>query len=229
MGTKIHSFWIEGELTKHQLLTVHSFLRHGHEFELYAYEPPEGLPASVKVGYLGDFVPPSDVYHYRHMGHSRRLGGISERVKAEMLYQLGGWHVDMDVTCLRYFDFTSDYVLRPHTRVAVGNIIKCPPRSELARIFLEGALAVDEHNTDFEKSFLGLGEGVRSLSLEQHIVADSIFGRDDGDWQNFLRAAGQRPGVDQYAIHWCGALGRIHDSVEPGSFYDSLMKEYGLS
>ena len=44
MAETIQSFWIEGEFTRHQLLTVHSFLQHGHKFVLYAYEVPAGLP-----------------------------------------------------------------------------------------------------------------------------------------------------------------------------------------
>jgi hypothetical protein len=121
-------------------------LRHGHQFELFAYDVPAGLPPAVQVRDLNEFVPRSQVFHYKHMGHERRLGGISERVKAELLYRLGGWHVDMDVACLRPFDMTAEFVLRPHQRLVVGNIIKCPTRSDLARIYLERASQVDADN-----------------------------------------------------------------------------------
>jgi hypothetical protein len=228
MGDVIRSFWIEGELTRHQLLTVRSFLSHGHGFELYTYEPPAGLPPEVKVRDLHDFVPRTEVFHYKRLGHERRLGGISERVKAELLFHLGGWHVDMDVTCLRPFDMTAEFVLRPHQRLVVANIIKCPAGSELARIYRDGTLRIDAENADWEKSFLGLAEGVRTLGLERFIVDDSFFGRDDGDWPQFLTAGGGSPDSNRYAVHWCGTFGR-HHAAQPGSFYDSLMVSYGLA
>ena len=228
MGETIQSFWIEGELTRHQLLTLHSFLRHGHEFVLFAYDPPIGLPSAVAVRDLNEFVPRADVFHYKRLGHERRLGGISERVKAELLYHLGGWHVDMDVTCLRPFEMTAEFVLRPHRRLVVANIIKCPARSELARIYRDGARQIDAENGDWEKSFSGLAEGVRTLGLERFIVDDSLFGRDDGDWPQFLTAGGGTPDSRRYAIHWCGTYGRYREA-EPGSFYESLLNSYGLA
>jgi len=214
-------------LTCHQLLTVHSFLRHGHDFELYAYDVANNLPPAVRVRDLNDFVPRSQVFHYKHLGHERRLGGISERVKAELLYHLGGWHVDMDVTCLRPFDMTSEFVLRPHDRLVVANIIKCPARCDLAKMYLEGASRIDASNADWERSFAGLADGVRALGLERFIVDDSLFGRDDGDWPRFLTASGGVPDCRRYAVHWCGTYGR-HHQAEEGSFYKSLLKSYGL-
>lgn len=227
VGKSVCSFWIEGDFTAHQLLTVRSFLRHGHEFVLYAYDTPAGLPADVIVRDLEEFVPRSQVFHYRNLDHNHRLGGICERIKAELLYRLGGWHVDMDVTCLRPFDMTAEYVLRPHKRTVVANIIKCPPQSELARIYLEHARGVNADSTDWEGSFAGLAEGVRQLGLEQFIVDNGLFGRDDGDWPQFLRADGGRPDPTRYAIHWCGSSGLL-DHADPGSFYDLLLKENGL-
>lgn len=228
MNETIRSFWIDGEFTRHQLLTMHSFLRHGHDFVLYAYDPPARLPPAVDVKDLNEFVPRSEVFYYRHMGHERRLGGICERVKAELLFQLGGWHVDMDVTCLRTFDMTAEYVLRPHQRLVVGNIIKSPARSELARIYLDRARQINADNGDWESSFAGLADGVRSLNLHEFIVDDRCFGRDDGDWPRFLETAGGSPGAGRYAIHWCATFGKL-DHAEPGSFYDSLLKSYGLA
>jgi len=228
MSEPIRSFWIEGEVTKHQLLTMRSFLHHGHDFVLYAYDQPVGLPAAVEVRDLNMIVPRSEVFYYRNLDHHRRLGGFCERVKAELLYNLGGWHVDMDVTCLRRFDMPAEYVLRPHHRLVVGNIIKCPAHSELARIYLDGALQVDAENRDWEKSFAGLADGVRHLGLERFIVDDSFFGRDDGDWPQFLKASGGSPEPNRYAVHWCATYGQLQHA-EPGSFYDSLLKTYGLA
>jgi hypothetical protein len=206
---------------------MHSFLRHGHEFVLYAYDRPAGLPPAVKVKDLNEFVPRAEVFHYKHLGRERRLGGFCERVKAELLVKLGGWQVDMDVTCLRTFDMTTEYVLRPHPRLVVGNIIKCPAHSELARIYLEGARRIDAENTDWERSFSGLAEGVRRLGLETFIVSDWCFDRDDGDWRRFLQANGGSPDSSQYAIHWCATYG-ILERAEPGSYYNSLLASYGL-
>ena len=56
---------------------------------------------------------------------------FSDLFRTKLLYALGGIWVDMDVLCLRPFDFEQPYVFRSHRLGSVMNFIKCPPRSRL--------------------------------------------------------------------------------------------------
>lgn len=224
----INSFWIEGPLNQHHWLTAQSFLQAGHEFVIWTYQDDirEKLPEGTIIRNAREIMPESEIFTYKHMSERMKWGGCAERLKAELLYELGGWHVDMDVSCLRYFDFDAEYVLRPHFYGAVGNIIKCPPKSPLADTYRKWIIEkIDENNQDWELSFRGLCNGVKELELEHYIVGEEVFGRDDREWWVFLDNRGIVPDSRKYAIHWCAALGWYQD-YQDGSFYDSLIQKH---
>lgn len=258
MTNKIYSLWISGKLKPINLITIRSFQKHGHEFILYSYDVSVTDECEVRDARL--IMPESEIFYYKQMlggNPNFKFGGIAERLKAEMLFQLGGWHVDLDVTCLKSFfeianvmdmslwrkethdicNFTGsgrttiftppDYVLRPHEKGVVGNIIKAPKHSELARRYVEHTKTIDENNRIWEKSFMGLNKIVSDLGLEKYIVPKEILGDDSSEyWERFLKA-GSLPNPELHAIHHCGAMA-AYEKYEKGSYFETLLKEYNL-
>lgn len=226
----IHSFWIAGPLRPVNLLTIRSFLAAGHPFMLYTYDISllTAAPEGIIVRDAREIMPESEIYYYKNMmggKESFKFGGIAERLKAEMLYQLGGWHVDLDVTCLKPFDFQSEYVFRPHAQGVVANMIKAPKHSELARQYLAHTKTIDANNQDWTKSFRGLIKIITSLGLAQFILEPSLLGTDDAPYWQIFREPGFAPGQLQKAIHWCCAM---EAPYAPNSFYHSLLQKYKL-
>lgn len=223
----IHSFWISGPLSAINLLTIRSFQKHGHEFILYAYDLSITNECEVRDARL--ILPESEIYYYKRMlggNPNFKFGGIAERLKAEMLYAIGGWHVDLDVTCLKPFDFDADYVLRPHAKGIVGNIIKAPAQSELARQYILETKTIDENNRIWEKGFMGLNRIARELQLEKYILRKELLGNDSSEYWEWFLKAGEQPDDSLYAIHWCNAMQK---GYEAGSFMEKLRGEYGIS
>lgn len=230
----VHSIWISGYLNIHHLLTIKSFLAHGHKFVLWIFDGALEPAAEKYIFSDPDFeirdarevLPESEVYYYEHLGEKFRFGGIAERLKAELLYKFGGWHVDLDVTCLKPLDFEAEYVLRPHPQGIVGNIIKAPAQSQLAAEYVAWTKQIDSENRDWEKSFRGLNVSVRRYGLQKYIVGPEVLGMDLPEWwQDFLFNNGKVPSDSTYALHWCSA---INEGCEEGSFYYSLLERYGL-
>ena len=252
----IHSFWISGPLSEMNLLTIKSFLANGHEFVLYTYDKYVVADAIDDDLICGGFIikdaseilPESEIYYYKNMAGGNpafKFGGFAERLKAEMLFKLGGWHVDLDVTCLHNFNDINvsilktasvgistahyiypDYVLRPHNNGGiVANIIKAPAGSEFARRYVEHTKTIDAENRDWEKSFKGLNQIVKDLNLEKYVLPANILG-DDSDlyYRNFTKK-GFEPNPELHAIHHCAAR---QLEYEKGSFYESLLIKYNL-
>jgi len=255
----INSFWISGPLSEMNILTIKSFVENGHEFHLYCYDVDGTITNLVEHGVYSYFrdckvlvwdaniiLLESEIYYYKNMAGGNpafKFGGIAERLKAEMLYKLGGWHVDLDVTCLQHFDFRfkdgkivtmpnglgfpeSEYVLRPHNSGGiVANIIKAPAQSEFARRYVEHTKTITADNTIWEKSFTGLNQIVKDLQLEKYILPANVLG-DDSDlyYRNFTKY-GYAPEPELHAVHWCAARQLAY---EPGSFYESLLIKYKL-
>ena len=87
------------------------------------------------------------------------------------MYEKGGWWVDMDVTCLQPFDIKEPYFFRSHHELnVVGNVMKCPPKSELMRLCFEEAFTtVDSDKTDWHKPIVILNKYVKQLGLENYV------------------------------------------------------------
>ncbi len=86
---------------------------------------------------------------------------FSDLFRARLLYALGGIWIDMDVLCLRPFDFEQPYVFRSHRLGAVMNVIKCPPKSRLMGELLDemsGRVGEDSGWFDFTRAYIeGIG------------------------------------------------------------------------
>ncbi len=197
----VHGLWI-GELTRLELLTVHSFAAHGHKFHLWRYEDtPEQLPSSVLLRDANEILPYERVFRKRDRDPDSGLGQgsyatFSDLFRVRLLNELGGIWVDMDVVCLRPFDFVTPYIFRGHRVGAVMNLIKCPARSPLMIDLLERSEQLNEDSTwlGFTRAFYesivrnGLDEFIRWdlmpadswQTIKPLIEGDSQ--PDDGKW-----------------------------------------------
>lgn len=246
MSTIIKSFWISGPLQPVNLLTIRSFIDNGHPLIIFTYEPDRFLGeqcSELKIIDANTILPASEIFYYKNIrgGDPKfKFGGIAERFKSEMLYQLGGWVIDLDIACLKNFDelgrelilsqgkFPSGdlgaYVFRPHEKGVVANIVKAPAGSEFARLLLEHTKTITPDNRDYEKSFKALYPIVKQLGIEKYILPESVFGNDNEKyWKIYLQNNGQIPPPEMFAIHWCGAMGA---GYQLGSFYDKLLVKY---
>ena len=97
-------------LSNMERLCIHSFCKNGHNFRLYAYEEISNLPVLSGGGKLevcdaAEILPKSEIF----VNHGS-LAEFADMFRWELLRQRGGWYVDMDVVCLRPFDFSNEIV-----------------------------------------------------------------------------------------------------------------------
>ena len=100
----IQGLWLGEPLSTLERLCMKSFMANGHEFHLYAYEELQGIPKGVVVKDANEIVPKERIKEFRW------FAGFSDFFRYSLLAKKGGWYVDMDVICLRPFDFPSEYV-----------------------------------------------------------------------------------------------------------------------
>ena len=172
----VNGLWIGNELSVIELLTVNSFIRRGHTFHLWVYGPLKNvLPPQVVIRDANEIMPQSSVFRYKNanqFGHGKgSVSGFSDIFRYKLLYEKGGWWVDMDVTCLEPLDIKEPYFFRSHHELnVVGNVMKCPPKSELMRLcFEEAVTTVDGDNTDWHKPIVILNKYVNQLGLQSYV------------------------------------------------------------
>lgn len=103
----IQSLWIDGALSRMERLAVQSFIDNGHEFHLYTYGKVGNVPSATVIRDGNDILPKGKIFTNQH---SNSLGPFSDWFRYALLAANGGFWVDMDIICLKPFDFEPDIV-----------------------------------------------------------------------------------------------------------------------
>jgi hypothetical protein len=131
----INGMWIGDALSNVEKLSINSFLKNGHDYNLYVYNDIKGIPDGVVIKDANTIIDSSKIFKYKKMG--RRQGedvgdegysGFANWFRYVLLQEQGGWWADMDVVCLKPFNISKPYVFtiagnRPYIN---NGIIKTP-------------------------------------------------------------------------------------------------------
>ena len=212
---EIYSFWVSGDLWDVHKLCIKSVQNFGHNLIIYSFD--NNITKDCEVRDAREIMDESEIYYYKNMmggNPNFKFGGIAEKLKAKMLDVLGGVHIDLDVVFLKEFDYSQEYVFRPHNLGAVGNVIKAPKGCELSQLYYNWASKIDENNQDWEKSFRGLNQFVKQLNLDKYIAPVKELGKDVVEyWWDFIHT-NKIPDENLKLIHFCGAKFEIKKAQE---------------
>jgi glycosyltransferase involved in cell wall biosynthesis len=219
----VHGLWIGRTLSRMEQLTIHSFLKHGHEFHLWLYDGVDTpLPKEVVIEDANEIIPHNRIMQKQNVDTESGVGKgsyspFSDLFRYKLLYEKGGYWVDMDVTCLRPFNFKAPYLFRAHRVGVVGNIMKCPPRSRLMQNLYEKIARELNPRSEWLMTNRTLSEMVRRMRLTRYIRAD-IWNEES--WWDVLRPLilGDQPVPTRWhAIHWINEFWRT--LKESGGMY----------
>ena len=115
MGTIIQSLWVGNKLSTMERLCCASYMAQGHEFHLYTYSPVENIPKGVLVRDANEIMPEMS-YRFQY------LAQFADWWRYNLIYQKGGWWVDMDTVCLKPFDdLDHETVLEGYIKAPIGS------------------------------------------------------------------------------------------------------------
>lgn len=230
VAEQFHSLWIGAKLGETELLTLKSFLEKGHRINLWTYNEIKNVPEGILLRNANDIIPESSVFKYSDKGKidwgKGSYAGFSDIFRYRLLYEYGGWWIDMDVTCLKKFEIEEDYFFRNHWMLPiVGNVIKCPPKSELMLSCYErAAKEINENNTDWHKPIIILNEEIKRLELLKYRKL-GLFNLDmQHTIQPYLEKKFPFP-VDWMGVHW---INSSNFNYKRGSTFHTLLKQYGI-
>ncbi|HLP19110.1 MAG TPA: glycosyltransferase [Chitinophagales bacterium] len=227
----VNALWIGSRLSKIEMLTLQSFVDNGHVFHLWTYGPIENeLPEGVIMEDANEILPSDKIFRYKHVnkyGHGKgSVSGFSDIFRYKLLYEKGGWWIDMDVTCLKPLNVTTPYFFRQHHDLdLVGNVMKCPPQSQLMlSCFTEASSEVDENNTDWHKPIEILNKHVFANGLQKYIYGH--VSNVDMWHEIAVFVVGNQPvPANYYFIHWMNEEWRSRDIDKNEFRYRSVLGE----
>lgn len=230
----VHSLWIGSDkLDKLEKLTIESFLENGAEFNLWCYEKIKKVPSGVRIRDGREILPENMIFRYPSVMYlnqgANSLVGFSELFRYKVLYELGGWWSDMDVTCLKPLsDHTTEYYFRFHGILSVvGNIMKVPPKSELMKLCFDKAkIEVNNKQKDWHHAIRILCYYIENLGLSNFIRYDTCnLDCKIPFYREFVDKEGKLSDIpnEWHFIHWMNSL---NPKCVKNSILDLMFEKY---
>lgn len=232
----IKSLWI-GPLSKLERMCMKSFVKQGYAFELYCYSVPDGVPAGVVIKDAKEIVPADKLIEFQNTAN------FSDYFRWTVLYEKGGWWVDMDVYCLRRFNIAQEYVFssqltpgRDHDEPNCQVVRAAVVHSEVMRWLKERVERMDTRVNDWsELGPKGAVEAVKRFDLQKYVMPHAAFcPLHYFEAPNNLFGYGSNSnGFDSsnYGVHlWNEEIrrsGKNKEGFYPQSLYERLQRESG--
>lgn len=130
----IQSLWVGAELSVLERLTVASYLANGHRFHLYVYGDVKGVPAGVDLLDANEIIPAGEIFRCRQGSYAI----FADWFRWKLLEMRGGIWVDMDLVCIKPFDFQENVLFgmeaMGHPNIAV---LRFPANHELVSAMVD--------------------------------------------------------------------------------------------
>src|SRR4030095_6670627 len=145
----VQSLWVGTHLPSLHFLGIRSFLEHGHEFHLYAYDTIDGVPEGTTLCDASSILPRDSIFCYQNGFGKGSYSAFSNLFRYALLFAKGGWWVDTDVVCLKPFEFANEVVFaterKEHSEATAAScVIKSPAGAEYLRYCLDVCAAKDK-------------------------------------------------------------------------------------
>ncbi|MEQ1574305.1 MAG: glycosyltransferase [Vicinamibacterales bacterium] len=239
MSNIVQSFWFGSHLPSLQLLSMRSFLAHGHEYHLYTFDRIDNAPDGITVLDASRILPRESVFTYQHGFGKGSYSAFSNQFRYKLLFEKGGWWVDTDVVCLRRFDFDEDFVFATERdpsfqTTAASCVIKSPARSEYLGYCLEVCESRDKASIEWGE--IGprlMDDAITRFDLGRHCVPPHVFNPIDYfSFGEIVQPAFDASRLsDSHAVHLWNQKWKTHyldpdyDGA-PDSLYARLRRQY---
>jgi hypothetical protein len=124
---EIHSLWIGPRLTWIELLSLRSWLEHGHRVTLWCYDPIEGIPNGVCTADAAEILPKTAIIRHSKTGS---VALFANRFRYHLLRRGPTTWLDADVVLLRPLSQASPHLFGWETPTSINNaVMRLPPES----------------------------------------------------------------------------------------------------
>jgi hypothetical protein len=235
----VNSLWISDEIGLMQKMCMSSYLANGHEFHLYTYKNIKGLPQGVTVKNANEILKREHVF----LDNRNSYATFSDWFRIALLYKKGGWWVDADTVCLKYFDFPADYVFATEydgsntCPLCCNAVIKMPKGSKLGSLLLTDIKQRIKRKGIPNIYWTEIGarlfpDRIIQLNLLDFFLIPEVFCPVSyTNYQDIVNDTQLILAEETYAIHlwnkmWEWANKLPENEIAKGSVFDKLTKQY---
>ena len=115
MLSPVQSLWVGPKLSELEILSIKSFQKVGHKFILYTYGKVKGIPHGTIVKDGNTIIKKQDLFTFK-----KGLLPFSDIFRYKMLYENGGYWVDLDMIALKPLKFREPFIFSSERTIQKG-------------------------------------------------------------------------------------------------------------
>lgn len=148
MLSPVQSLWVGPKLSELEILSIKSFQKVGHKFILYTYGKVKGIPQGTIVKDGNKIIKKQDLFTFK-----KGLLPFSDIFRYKMLYENGGYWVDLDMIALKPLKFREPFIFSSERTIQKGpyrnrekkeieniGILKAPKKSPFYKELFEACM-----------------------------------------------------------------------------------------
>ena len=113
----VQSLWVGDRLSRMEYYSIKSFLVLGYTFHLYTYNKVKNVPKGTIIKDASKIMPKKEIFELKE---KKTYLPFSDIWRYKLLYDKGGYWVDLDMIALKRFDFKEPPVFSSE-RIIYGN------------------------------------------------------------------------------------------------------------
>ena len=169
MLSAVQSLWVGPKLSELEILSIKSFQKVGHPFILYIYGKVKGIPKGTIIKDGNKIIKKKALFQFK-----KSFLPFSDLFRYKMLYEKGGYWVDLDMIALKPLKFKQPFIFsaertiqkgpyRNRTKKEISNIgiLKAPPKSDFYKELFQ--LCMD-------KGTLGVKENIQFMRIMRQVL-----------------------------------------------------------
>ena len=154
----VQSLWVGPRLSRMEYYSILSFLKLGYEYHLYTYEKVANVPKGTKIKDANDIMKQNEVFSLK-----ASFLPFSDIWRYKLLYEKGGYWVDLDMIALKVFDFKQDFVFSSERTIQKGaykskakynaniGVLRAPPKTDFYLEAYNKCLAYNKKHKNDDK------------------------------------------------------------------------------
>ncbi|HEV7715772.1 MAG TPA: glycosyltransferase, partial [Steroidobacteraceae bacterium] len=157
----IQMFWHGAPLSRMERLAIVSFQQNGHPVDLYTYDELSGVPPGVQLRDAEQILPRSALFRHRR---TQSLALFADWFRYRLLFERGGIWADVDVVCLKPFDYSNDEVYAWQDDRYINNAVLGLPKGHALASWLDKCCENPNEMLPYDDL------GIRLLKLRRRVL-----------------------------------------------------------
>lgn len=176
----VQSLWVGPKLSDMEIYSIKSFLKQGHKFILYTYENVKGIPKGTIIKDGNEIIKKKDLFQFKSS-----FLPFSDLFRYKMLYEKGGYWVDLDMICLKPLNFKNKYVFSSERTIQKGPY-RNRTKTEIANI---GILKSPKHSPFYKELFEECLNVINKKKIKENIQLMRIMRKylDKYDYHKYVK------------------------------------------